>query len=182
MVEDDPRLTVSALYISEAHGVVSVPAAELRLRAGYGIVGERHTGPTRVRGNGEVVENLRHFTAVCPHELGEVAHALGVPYIDPAWIGANICFSCDSLTALSATLVEGTRLLDAQGRAVLEVKGETTPCLEAGAMIAARFPLLRVAPERFPQCALGRRGVYGIVLTDTAIAIGDRFSLAPPPR
>jgi hypothetical protein len=116
-----------------------------------------------------------------------VASALGVPDIDPAWIGANVCFACDGfacdgLAAFTTTLVEGSRLLDAEGRAVLEVKGATTPCLDAGKMIAARFPLLRVAPERFPQCALGRRGVYGIVLMDTAIAIGDRFGVALPPR
>jgi hypothetical protein len=171
-------LTVSALYISEAHGTANAPVAELVLRSGHGIVGERHSGPTRVRGNGEVVPNLRHFTAVCSQELGEVADALGVPYIDPAWIGANICFACDGPASLTATLIEGIRLLDAESRAVLEVVGATAPCLDAGKMIAARFPLLSVAPERFPSCALGRRGVYGIILMDTTIGIGDRFGVA----
>jgi len=180
MPQDTRTLTVAALYISEAKGVPSTPVAELRLRVGHGIAGERHAGPTRVRGNGEVVPNLRQFTAVSPEELGRAASALGAPYIDPAWIGANICFVGPAAATLTATLVPGATLLDASGALALRVEGVTEPCVDAGGMIAARFPHLPIRGERFPKCAIGRRGVFGVALKDAAIAIGDSFTVAPP--
>src|SRR5260370_11654659 len=119
MPDDTATLTVAALYVSEASGVPSTPVAELRLRVGHGVEGDRHVGPTRVRGNGAVVPNLRQFTAVSPEELGQAASALGAPYIDPAWIGANICFVGPAAAALTAALTPGALLLDASGEPAL---------------------------------------------------------------
>jgi hypothetical protein len=180
MGEGTQVLTVAALYVGEAHGAPSVPVAELRLRVGHGVVGDRHAGPTRTRSTGEVVPNLRQFTAVSPEELGRAASAFGAPYIDPAWISANLCLTGPAAEALTSTLAPGTILRDARGEAILRVEGVTEPCLDAGRMIAARFPHLSLAAERFPRCALGHRGVHGTVLRDAAIAVGDALTLVPP--
>lgn len=179
MGEGKQTLLVAALYISEVSGIPSVPVAELRLRVGHGIEGERHVGRTRVRSTGEVVPNLRQFTAVSHEELGRAASALGAPYIDPAWINANICFAGQAAGALTARFAPGTILLDAHGEPMLRVEGVTEPCLDAGRMIAAQFPHLPIDAGRFPKCALGRRGIYGTVLQNAAITIGDYVTFAP---
>src|SRR5450432_3202069 len=79
-------LTVTALYISRESGAMTVQVPEIALRPHYGILGDTHAGEDWVSDTGEVVTNLRQFTAVNPRELGEAAEKFGVPYIDPAWI------------------------------------------------------------------------------------------------
>ncbi len=177
MASDNLTLRVISLYVSKTRGTGSVPVSEIQLRPNYGIVGDRHTGETRVRSTGEVVENLRHFTAVTPYELGATAEALGVPFIDPSWLRANICFACPATVHFTKTLRAGTKLLNAEGRAVLEVKWVTEPCLEAGKYIAEQFPYLAVDARFFPKAAHGRRGIYGIALEDTTIRVNDTFSV-----
>src|SRR6185437_15560286 len=115
---------VISLYRSLTHGTMSSSVEVLHLRPDYGIVGDSHMEERNVDITGEVVPN-RHFTAVHPGELGRIAHALGVPFIDPAWIKANICFACSGTDHFTETLIAGIKLLDAQGRAVLEIKGVT---------------------------------------------------------
>jgi hypothetical protein len=178
--EEIQRLIVAALYVSEARGTPSLPVSELRLRVGHGVVGDRHTGPTRVRGNGEVVTNLRQFTIVSSEELGRAASALGAPYIDPAWINANLCLTGPAAAALTTTLVPGTLLLATDGQPLLRIEGVTEPCVEAGAMIASQFPHLPIDGKRFPKAAMGLRGVFGAVVQDGTIAIGDRLAVSLP--
>ncbi len=173
-------LTVVSLYISKESHSINVQVPEISLRPNYGIVGDTHVGKDRVRSTGEVVPNLRQFTAVNPRELGEVAEKFGLPYLDPAWVKANICFACPELEKFTETLVEGTKLLDAREHPVLEIKGVTEPCLEAGEYIAAQVPHLSIDAKLFPKVAYGRRGVYGIALEDVAIKLYDRFTVNGP--
>ncbi len=174
-------LTVVSLYISESEGnVSSVPVSEIRLRPDYGIIGDSHAGKDRVRSTGEVVPNLRQFTAVHPAELGQVADALGIPFLDPAWIKANICFACLELEHFTETLIAGTMLLDTSGAKVLEVKGPTTPCLTAGDYIADRVPHLSANGRLFPKVSYGRRGVFGIALEEVSIKLYDTFTVVLP--
>jgi hypothetical protein len=154
--------------------------AELRLRPNYGVEGDSHSGPTQVAESGEVVPNLRQWTAVNPRELGEVAEDLGIPYIDPAWVKANICFGWSSADPFTQTLVPGTLLLREDKQPVLEIKGAVDPCLGMGKIIAAQWPLLALKPERFPKAAYDRRGVHGIVLEETTIKLGDTFTVVLP--
>jgi hypothetical protein len=166
-------LRVIALYISPDKGPASTPVSSFEVRPNYGVVGDRHTGVMRTRSNGQVVPNLRHFTAITPQELGTVAEALGVPYIDPAWINANMVVAFDGPGPLTATLEFGARLCDASGTAIFQVEGAVEPCLEAGEIIASHFPDLHVRGERFPKCAIGRRGIYGVALVEATIRQGD---------
>ncbi|HLW01158.1 MAG TPA: hypothetical protein VKT82_21050 [Ktedonobacterales bacterium] len=173
-------LTVVALYLSHTEGASGAPVAELRLRPNHGVEGDSHSGSTQVAENGEVVPNLRQWTAVNPRELGAVAEDLGIPFIDPAWVKANICFGWSSDAPFTQTLAPGTLLLQDNERPVLEIKGEVDPCLGMGQRIAAQFPHLSMQAQRFPKTAYGRRGVHGIVLEEMTIRLKDTFTVALP--
>ncbi len=181
MPTDVLTLTIVSLYLSKTPGGISAPVSELHLRPRSGVVGDSHAGETQFdESTGQHVPNLRHFTAVTPRELGEVAEALGIPFIDPAWLKANICFASPGIASMTETLVDGTTLLNAQGRPVLEIKGPTDPCLKMGQWIAGQFPQLPVEAQLFPKLSYGRRGVHGIVLAETTLTIGDTFTVALP--
>ncbi len=169
---------VIALYVCQERGQYTVPVAELELRSDYGIVGDQHAGKMRVSSNGQTLVNLRQFTAVAPQDLGVIADTLGVPYLDPAWLSANICLA--GLERLTQTLVSGTLLLDASGQALMEIKGVVDPCLSAGQRVAHQYPLLELSPQLFPRYAHGRRGVHGVVLTDSTIRLHDTLSVVLP--
>jgi len=173
-------LKVVALYISREPGAVNVQVPEISIRPNYGIVGDTHAGEDRVRGTGEIVPNLRQFTVANPRELGEVAERLGLPYLDPAWVKANICLTCPELENFTQMLVEGTRLFDAREYPVLEIKGVTDPCIDAGEYIAAQVPHLSIDAKLFPKAAYMRRGVYGIALENITIKLYDEFTVLLP--
>ena len=104
-----------------------------------------------------------------PRELGEVAEALDIPFIHPAWVKANICLVSPDIASLTEMLVDGTTLLNAQGRPALEIKGATDPCLKQVRWIAAQFPPLPVNAQLFPKLAYGRRSMHGIALEETTL-------------
>ncbi len=171
-------LTVIGLYMKQTSGQPGVAVPSIEIRPHHGVVGEPNTGVTRVRSTGEVVPNFRHFTAVSPFEVSEIAALLNIPFIDPAWLSANICFA--GLDKLTTKLVAGTRLLNEQDQAVLEVKGETDPCLKLGQRLASFHPHHRIQPQLFPKYAYGRRGVYGIALEPTVIKLYDTLQVVIP--
>ncbi len=170
-------LTVIGLYLKQAHRRPTVAVPYLELHPDYGIAGQCYDPPPR-SSSGEPEPNLRQFTAVSPFELHEIATRLQVPFLDPAWLSANICFA--GLDRLTETLVTGTRLLDTEGQALLEVKGETTPCLEMGQRLASLHPLHNVQPELFPRYAVHLRGVHGIALKPAIIRLYDQLTVIPP--
>lgn len=180
MSNDAIKLTVISLYIKKKKGAVNIPVKSFQLIPEHGIVGNIPFGKTRVRSNGEVVPNIRHFTAVSPQELGRIAEELGVPYIDPAWIKANMCVSCPDIPKMTTTIVPGTKLLNAEGVAILEVTGMVEPCTVSGGYIAQQFPDLPVAANRFPKAAYQQRGIHGIALIETTIKQGDVLTAILP--
>lgn len=172
-------LTVIALYVSETPGGISSPVSEVRLLPNYGVAGDTHSGETQLTEAGAAAPNMRQFTAVNPRELGVVAEDFGVPFLDPAWLKANICFAWSGGDNFTETLVAGT-LLYSNERPVLEIKGAVDPCLGAGQTIAAQFPRLAIEAQQFPKKAYGRRGVHGIVLEALTIKIADTFTAVLP--
>ena len=152
-------LTIIGLYIKQIRHQPGIAVPHLEFRPGHGIVGDCDAGMTLVSSAGEVLPNVRHFTAVSPFELGRIAARLNVPFLDPAWLNANICFA--GLDRLIETLVVGTRLFNAQGKVVLEVKGATPPCLKMGKCLASLHPLYEIQPLLFPKYAYGLRGIHG---------------------
>lgn len=176
---DMPTLKIISLYLSEAHGVAGVPVPELRLQPDYGVVGDSHMKERHLNAKGAVIPN-RHFTAVQPTELGKIASAMGVPFIDPAWLKANVCFISPNIESLTETLIPGTRLVDTNGTAVLEIRGMTDPCLTAGQYLAAQFPHLKVDARLFPKAAYKLRGVHGITLGEVTLRLYDTLTVCLP--
>lgn len=179
MTADTLTLKVISLYISETSGVAAVPVPELHLLPDYGVVGDSHMEERNLDSKGALVPN-RHFTAVHPGELGRAANAMGVPFIDPAWLKANICFTSAEITDMTERLVPGTKLLDANGIPTLEIRGITDPCLSAGGYLAASFPHLAIDAKLFPKAAYKLRGVHGITLRDATIRLYDTFTVLLP--
>lgn len=103
--------------------------------------------------------NDRQWSAVSPEELEAIARAMGIPCIDPGWLGANLALiGIPNLTKLP----EGTRLVFPE-HAILLVKGENLPCTGPGEIIATKYPDKGLKANQFPKAAIGRRGLVGTV-------------------
>src|SRR5262245_29918668 len=92
-----------------------------------GVVGDRHGGYTRKSGSdhpeherGTVIRNDRQWSAVSLEDLVIAAANMGIPVIEPGWIGAN--FAVSGVPDFSL-LPKGTRLIFPD-RAVLVVEDE----------------------------------------------------------
>ena len=183
MPKEHFTMQVVSLFKSEGQGILTPSIDTVHLSPSHGLVGDSHMRRREVEGVGAVVPH-RHFTAVHVGELGRIANGMGVPFIDPAWIKANICFSCPELDDFTETLVPGTKIIDEQGRAVLEVKGMTAPCLPGGEYIASQLAAygshLAVAANRFPKAAYKLRGVHGIALAEITLHLNDILTALLP--
>src|SRR3982751_349470 len=90
---------VHALYLGDAKSLQKTPCDTLEFTL-EGIVGDKHAGfikkadarnPEYKRGT--LMRNDRQWSAVTPDEMAEAARLMGVDYIDPAWVGANLTFT-----------------------------------------------------------------------------------------
>lgn len=148
-----------------------------------GIVGDHHAGPTRRSTSrepwyprGTEIRNDRQLTIVSPSELAEVAEAMDLPVIEPAWIGANLVLDdVADLTALPA----GTKLLFAGGVS-LSVEAENMPCRAAGRSIAGHFPEREGLDLLFWKAAFHKRGLVASVEKPGTIATGEPVTLRIP--
>ena len=168
----------------DAAYMVTTPVPEVRADLD-GLVGDRHAGPTR-RADGRtpfyprgiVIRNSRQVSLVSVEEMDTLAAALGVPLVEPAWLGANLVLRGG--TRLSR-VPPGTRLFF-PGEATLVVSAENMPCAYPGKAIQARYPTARGLSARFPQAALGRRGLVAWVERPGTIRTGDTVRLEIPPQ
>lgn len=153
-----------------------------QLTLGYaGIEGDRHAGLTAPAGVRQeyldpevVVRNTRQLSLVSAEELAATAQALAVPFLEPAWLGANLCL--DGAPALTAT-GPSTRLVFASG-AVVVVDGDNAPCKLTGAAVARALedPSLQ---SRFVKAAHRRRGLVGWVEREGLVRVGDEVTPFP---
>jgi MOSC domain-containing protein YiiM len=148
-----------------------------------GIVGDHHAGLTRRSGAREPwyprrteIRNDRQVTLVSSLELAEVAEGMGLPAIEPGWIGANLVF--DDIPGLTS-LPRGTRL-HFDGGATLNVEGDNAPCRIAGASIASHFPGREKLSLLFPRVARGRRGLVASVEKPGVITLGAAVQIRFP--
>jgi hypothetical protein len=174
--------SVTACLIVADRGVASRPAAALIFNF-TGIAGDRHAGLTRPSTSrepwyplGTVIRNDRQVSIVSDEELATVARAMGLPRLEPAWIGANL--SVAGLQDLSA-LPPGTRLTFAGG-AVLRVEAENGPCRIAGRSIAEQVPGRDGLDLLFPKVGKHRRGLVASVERPGTIAVGATFEIRLP--
>jgi MOSC domain-containing protein YiiM len=163
---------IEALYVGSAPGPEKIPQPALEVTL-EGIVGDKHAGLSR-RANvdypeytpGTPVRNSRQWSAVSPEELALVAAALGIPYIDPAWLGANLSIS--GIPKLT-TLPKGSKLLFPEGAGLVV----NAPCTSPGEVIASKYPEKELKANLFPKAAYHKRGLVGMVECAGIIRAGD---------
>ncbi len=166
---------VDALYLGDAKGLEKSPCESLEFTF-EGIFGDKHAGFTKKADarnpeykRGTLMRNDRQWSAVAPDELAEAARLMGVDHIDPAWVGANLSFTGIPNFTL---LPKGTKLIFPSG-AVLVVEAENAPCIGPGRIIVAKYPDLKLSPNRFPKAAIHKRGLVGVVERAGIVRVGD---------
>lgn len=141
-----------------------------------GIPGDRHYGSTRLSGAREPmyprrtqIRNRRQISAVSVEECNYIAKQLGLEFLLPEWLGANLLLGgLPNLTQLPA----GSRILLPSG-AGLVCEGENAPCRQPGKVIQALHSYKPGLVKRFVQVAQRRRGIVCSVECPGAIVQGD---------
>lgn len=146
-----------------------------------GLQDDNHYGVTRAScvrfedqyPQGAEVRNTRQLSIVSVEELAEIADRLGVPSLEPEWLGANLLVS----GIPSFTLVPpNSRLLLPSGAGIC-IDLENKPCQYPAQLINEVYPR---KGTRFPSKAGSLRGVTGWVEREGAIAVGDAIDLHIP--
>jgi hypothetical protein len=148
-----------------------------------GFAEDRHAGMRMLSNSrtsfyprGTPIWNARQVSIVSEEELAEVAPRMGIPTIQPDWLGANLSISgIPNLTRLPP----GARLFFPD-RAVLIVQAENGPCLTAGAEIQTHYPEIPDLAAQFPKQGLHKRGIVAVVEHPGAIRPGDAVKVLIP--
>ena len=148
-----------------------------------GIVGDCHASRLRPSDSrmlkqykrGTEVINTRQVSLVSEEELSDIAAALDVPALDPAWLGTNLVTAgIPDLTLLPPS----SRLMFASG-ATLIIDLENAPCRFPAEIIEAHHPGHGLA---FPQKARNKRGLVAYVEKAGQISEGDEIIVFIPPQ
>lgn len=170
---------VEGTFVVECRAVKSTPHDTLHLTYA-GITGDRHEGLVRPSGprepwypRGTPMRNERQVSILGAEELAEIAATLGVDYLDPAWIGANLCLSgIQNLTQLPPRSL----LLFPSG-ATLRIDGDNDPCRKCGAAIMAHIPDRPDLQFAFVKAAKDKRGLVAWVEREGIIRAGDEVKV-----
>ena len=148
-----------------------------------GMEGDCHGGLTRKSDSrmlkqyrrGTEVRNSRQVSILSTEELTEVAERMGIPAVQPEWVGANMVIrGIPDLTLLPPS----TRLKFPSG-AMIVVDAENHPCRYPADIIAKHHP---EAKKGFVAAAMHKRGVVGWVEAEGVIRTGDRITIWVPPQ
>jgi hypothetical protein len=145
-----------------------------------GFVGDKHFGLTMKAGSsqkpyprGAQVRNVRQISIVSQEELSDIAEALQVARVEPAWVGANMLVSgIPDLT----TLPPGSRFYFEQGVGIV-VEGENLPCTTAGGNLQSQYPDRLEITTIFPKKAIGKRGLVAWVERPGVIHKGETVAV-----
>jgi hypothetical protein len=127
-----------------------------------GIEGDAHAGRSQKTGvrepafrRGTMVANTRQLSLVSVEELADIASRLGIEYIDPTWLAANIATE----GAGPITQLPPGTLLRASSGATIYIAELNSPCRAAARLIAQHVAY--AGDAAFVRHAKGRRGVVG---------------------
>lgn len=169
-------------YVADGKDFVTRAVSSIELGPD-GIPGDRHGGmlrPSDVRTpwhpRGTTIFNDRQLSIVAEDELAIVAGRLGVPVVEPTWLGANLLLR--GIRSVS-TLPRGTRIFFPSG-ATLLVTDQNAPCRYAGAAVAANYPDAERLDFRFVEAAARLRGIVAYVERAGTIAAGDAITIRVP--
>ena len=175
------RLTggrIAGLYVGNSKGTVKRPVSSLLLTLD-GIEGDAHAGRTQRTGarepafrRGTTVANTRQLSLVSVEELSDIASRLGIAYIDPAWVAANIATE----GAGPITQLPPGTLLRLSSGASIYIAELNSPCRVAGRLIAQHVAYAGDASDFVAQ-AKGRRGVVGFVYALGTLQVGDELEV-----
>jgi MOSC domain-containing protein YiiM len=175
---------VAVLRTQEGSDFVTQKAERLSLTLA-GIPGDRHSGfhkaagvrEKALYGKGTPIANHRQWSAVSAEELEVIAEAMGLPHVDPGYLGANFVFSgIPDLTKLPS--LSRIRIGKAPNQATLIVYEENEPC---------RFPQeamekagVVVTGQPFVKAAYRKRGLVGWVEKGARVVPGDPVEVFIP--
>jgi hypothetical protein len=170
---------VEGTFVVEGRAVESTPRDVLVLTYA-GIAGDRHEGLVRPSGprepwypRGTPMRNERQVSILGAEELAEIAAALNIAHLDPAWIGANLVLSgIPNLTRLPPR----TLLLFPSG-ATLRIDGDNDPCRKSGAAIAAHIDNRPDLQFAFVKAAKDKRGLVAWVEREGEVRAGDEVTV-----
>lgn len=176
--------TAARLYAARRGTFQSQPVERLEFDFG-GIFDDYHSGFTRRSGGrepwyprGTEMRNNRQVSIVAPDELAVVARRMGLPRIEPEWIGANLLL--EGIPQLSM-LPSGTLLLF-KGGTTLKVDGQNHPCRLAGRAIAENMDADE--PEavalQFVKAAKRLRGIVAWVEKPGTVVPGEEITVRLP--
>ena len=145
--------------------------------------GDCHTGLTRLSDSrtlltykrNTVIRNVRQLTILSVEELADMATRLGIPAVEPEWLGANMLLS--GIPDLSL-LPPSTRLQFPSG-ATIVVDMENYPCSQIAKVVDEHHPGSRF---KVVEAAMHKRGVTAWVEREGDVSAGDNIKIITPPN
>jgi hypothetical protein len=145
-----------------------------------GMRGDRHFGITAPADSrqpmyprGTEIFNRRQITIVSEEECAQIAEGLGVDYILPEWLGANLLLNgYPELTKLTM----GSRILFPNGTGLI-CMGENQPCTFPGEKIQKHYETHPNLDQKFVKAAYKRRGIVCAVERPGQIREGDELEI-----
>ncbi|MCR8723261.1 MOSC domain-containing protein [Frigidibacter sp. ROC022] len=178
------RFTARVLWLGlvrdRGAALASAPVERITCRFD-GVAGEDHGGATRascsrvldLHPRGTEIRNTRQLSLVSAEDLAATAAAMGLEWLDPAWLGATLLLE----GIPDFTHVPPSSRLQAPSGATLVVDMENRPCQLPAPVIERHHPGLG---KGFKSAARGRRGVTAWVEREGPIALGDSLRLHVP--
>jgi hypothetical protein len=175
-------LVTTVLICNRADSLIStrIPEAQVTME---GFVGEKHSGitmssdsRTKQYPRGTLIRNSRQVSIVSLEEMAEVARDLGIPEIQPEWLGANLLLQGFP----NLTFIPPATRLYFPGEAVLIVQGENNPCVTAGEAVQQNLPDYPDLAQRFVKAAYHKRGIVAWVERPGLIRAGDEVQAEIP--
>ena len=121
------------------------------------------------------IRNVRQLTLLSVEELADMAMRLGIPHVEPEWLGANMLVS--GIPDLSF-LPPSTRLQFSSG-ATIVVDMENYPCSQIAKVIDEHHPGTRF---KVVEAAMHKRGVTAWVEREGEVNTDDAIKIVTPPN
>jgi hypothetical protein len=145
--------------------------------------GDCHTGLTRLSDSrtlqtysrGTPIRNVRQITIVSVEELADIAAAMGLVYINPAWLGAN--FVTSGIPDL--TLLPPSSRLQFSSGATLVIDTENLPCRQVASIIEQHHA---DKGHLFVKAATHKRGLTAWVECEGSVSVGNNIKIFIPPQ
>lgn len=160
--------------------LASTPLPEMALTFA-GLAGEAHAGLTRPscarvlsqHPRDTEIRNVRQLSIVSEEDLEEIAAAIGLPRVEPAWLGASV-----AVRGLPGfTLIPPSSRLQNAAGTTLVVDMENRPCHLPAKVIEDLHP---GHGKAFKDAARNKRGVTAWVEREGPLRVGDVLRLHIP--